>query len=163
MGNQPLETSGQERRGEVRAVGPSIWEKFSHDVAWREISGQSLRPPQSISRFRAIELLRRQLEGADTHSPEPKWTIQNAAVRMSYKIYWRTIKALTRRLGKVLIFPVDLPRYPVVFTRYSTNSLSAVLGFVWPLSGRIIRPDNCLLSGLSGIRPDSEIHYPVHL
>ena len=26
-----------------------------------------------------------------------------------------------------------------------------------------IRPDNILLSGLSGNRLDSEIHYPVHL
>ena len=37
-----------------------------------------------------------------------------------------------------------------------------MLGFAWQLSGRIIRPDNFLLSGLSGIRPDSKIHYPVH-
>ena len=35
-----------------------------------------------------------------------------------------------------------------------------MLGFTWPLSGRIIRLDSFLLSGLSGIRPDSKIHYP---
>ena len=37
-----------------------------------------------------------------------------------------------------------------------------MLAFTWLLSGRIIRPDNFLLSGLSGIRPDGKIHYPVH-
>ena len=37
-----------------------------------------------------------------------------------------------------------------------------MLGFTWPLTFRIIRPDSFSLFGLSGIRPDSEIHYPVH-
>ena len=37
-----------------------------------------------------------------------------------------------------------------------------MLDFTRPLFGRIIRPDNFLLSGLSDIRPESKIHYPVH-
>ena len=39
---------------------------------------------------------------------------------------------------------------------------SAAISFTSALSGRIIRPDNFVLSGLSGIRPDIKIHYPVH-
>ena len=47
------------------------------------------------------------------------------------------------------------------FESYSSFGGTFLCHPVRPLSGQIIRPDN-LLSGLSGIGPDSKIHYPVH-
>ena len=58
----------------------------------------------------------------------------------------------------------DLPFSDTAFARSASISENwfVVTAAVVGVRINTIRPDNFVLSGLSGIRPDSEIHYPVH-
>ena len=56
---------------------------------------------------------------------------KNTAVRMSVKVTdaFALLERLQDALVNVEASTVDLPIYPAVLTRYSSNSLLAVLGF----------------------------------
>ena len=65
-------------------------------------------------------------------------------------------------LYATLVYRVNSLFLAKKFSLWILSPLSVLLYYYASFYIVTIRPDNFLLSGLSGIRPDSEIHYPVH-